>query len=203
MVENDIKLARADDLPGTYGKQETNKARRALMRLDLSGKRVLVIGSEFPWLEACLLERGAAHVTTIEYSSIVSQHPQITVLLPSTVREMYLNGTLKPFDGVATYSSIEHTGLGRYGDGLNPWGDIQQLAKAWCITKPGGFLMLGIPTSHDDEIVWNAHRIYGPNVLPHLTANWELIWEDPQGYDNHAVHLYRKVSTQPSSRCGR
>ena len=37
-----------------------------------------------------------------------------------------------------TYSSLEHSGLGRYGDSLNPWGDLITMAKAWCLLKPKG-----------------------------------------------------------------
>ena len=36
----------------------------------------------------------------------------------------YMNGTLPKFDVMVSFSSIEHSGLGRYGDELNPWGDL-------------------------------------------------------------------------------
>ena len=26
--------------------------------------------------------------------------------------------------------------LGRYGDALNPWGDILTVARAWCVSSP-------------------------------------------------------------------
>ena len=35
------------------------------------------------------------------------------------------------FDAVVSFSSIEHSGLGRYGDALNPWGDLIASAQAW------------------------------------------------------------------------
>ena len=35
------------------------------------------------------------------------------------------------FDAVVSFSSIEHSGLGRYGDALNPWGDLIAAAQAW------------------------------------------------------------------------
>ncbi|CAG2233653.1 unnamed protein product [Mytilus edulis] len=73
----------------------------------------------------------------------------------------YLNNTLGTFDAIVTYSSIEHSGLGRYGDALNPWGDIIAIARAWCVTKIGGSLTIGIPYNDDhEELVFNAHRVY-------------------------------------------
>ena len=32
------------------------------------------------------------------------------------------------YDCVASFSSVEHSGLGRYGDELNPFGDLQASA---------------------------------------------------------------------------
>ena len=40
-------------------------------------KRILVVGSETPWVEAIVLAVGAKHVTTLEYNEIISTHPQV------------------------------------------------------------------------------------------------------------------------------
>lgn len=83
----------------------------------VKGGRVLVIGSQSPWLESILLEKGAAHITTLEYSAIHSLHPNISVITPYKLREMYINGTFDDrehmFDVVVSFSSLEHSGLGR------------------------------------------------------------------------------------------
>ena len=153
-------------------------------------------------------------------------------MLPWEARAAFANGSMPRFDAVVSFSSVEHTvpralvhphpggasaaharraraaqGLGRYGDALNPWGDLQtapppppslllplpvsllythspdglppppyccpypcpyctlppslQVARAWCVTRPGGELLLGAPTGAD-ALMWNAHRQYGP-----------------------------------------
>ena len=67
---------------------------------------------------------------------------------------------LEAFDAVITYSSVEHSGLGRYGDAMNPWGDRQAVARAWCMTKKNGRLALAVPgCDNDDIIAYNAHRM--------------------------------------------
>jgi hypothetical protein len=43
------------------------------------GKRILVIGSETPWMEAIFLASGAQRVVTLEYRKIDAQHPQARV----------------------------------------------------------------------------------------------------------------------------
>jgi hypothetical protein len=45
-------------------------------------------------------------------------------MTPLQFRKSYLSDTLGTFDAIVTFSSVEHSGLGRYGDALNPWGDI-------------------------------------------------------------------------------
>jgi len=77
---------------------------------------------------------------------------------------------------VVTFSSIEHSGLGRYGDQLNPWGDVVAIARAWCVSKPGAPLIVGVPGCRYgiDHIDWNAHRIYGRLRLPLLLQNFKF-----------------------------
>jgi hypothetical protein len=157
---------------GTYGISETTRIRDHLrITGKIQGSRVLVIGSERPWLEAICLLLGATNVVTLEYGTILSTHPNIQTLTPVEFRKQYSNGTLGQFDTVVSFSSLEHSGLGRYGDAVNPWGDLLAVARAWCVTKPGGALALGLPTGID-YVSWNAHRVYGKVRWPLVTANW-------------------------------
>ena len=82
-----------------------------------------------------------------------------------------LRGT---FDSVFSFSSLEHAGLGRYGDPLNPHGDVEAVAQVACLLKPGGIFFLGFGIGKD-KIEWNAHRIYGKMRLPIVTANYRLL----------------------------
>ena len=36
--------------------------------------------------------------------------------------------------------------IGRYGDSLNPWGDLITMAQAWCLLKPGARALVGLPS---------------------------------------------------------
>lgn len=140
----------------------------------VSRKRGLVVGSENPWLESMLLEFGASHVSTLEFGEIVSSHPQISTFTPQEFTHRFLNGEIAQFDFAFTYSSLEHDGLGRYGDVLNPSGDLQTMAKLLMCVKPGGYVMIGFPCCHD-RLDWNAHRIYGPLRLPLLFAGYKIL----------------------------
>jgi hypothetical protein len=81
--------------------------------MNVRGAHVLVIGSQRPWLETLVLEAGATHVTTLEYAEIISEYPKITTITPDEFAEKFLDGTLPQFDAMVTFSSLEHSGLGR------------------------------------------------------------------------------------------
>lgn len=177
-------------LHGTYGPEETNMVRDALLRINVTGHNVLVVGSELPWVEACVLSAGAHHVTTIEYGSISSQHPQVSTYTPAAVRKEY-RAFLDRFDTAVSFSSIEHSGLGRYGDSMNPWGDRQAVARIHCMVRSGGHFVVGLPSADGDQILYNARRNYGPLQYAHLLANWIQLWQT-KAHGIHTLTVVRK-----------
>ena len=78
------------------------------------------------------------------------------------------------FDAGISISSFEHYGLGRYGDPLDPNGDMKAMLEMKDIIKKGGLLFLAVPIGHDN-IVYNVHRIYGRKRFFRLIENWKLI----------------------------
>ena len=140
----------------------------------------VIIGSQMPWIEALSLGYGASRLTTIEYTktdcpgSIYCE--KIKVITPSEADALSSSGALGPFDFAVSYSSNEHSGLGRYGDSIDPFGDIEAIQKVACVLKPGGLLYLAVPANFgSDALVFNSHRIYGPMRLPLLTANFNVL----------------------------
>jgi len=102
---------------------------------------------------------------------------------------------------VFSYSSLEHSGLGRYGDSLAPFGDAEAVAQMWCAVRPGGLFFLGLPSYSNVErrrqrchIEWNGLRVYGYVRLQHITANWEVLDEISisDGWQ-HVIFVLRKL----------
>ena len=190
LVSSWTKLASKGKLKGNYGITETNHLRNALKHArGIRDGRVLVIGSENPWVEACVLEAGASSVVTLEYGKITSLHPSVTSMTPSEFKNDFLRGKLGLFDAIVTFSSVEHSGLGRYGDALNPWGDVLEIARAHCVCKPGGSLVVAVMYG-SDELQYNAHRVYGELRWPYLASNWVQVHRESRG--NQRVHVFVK-----------
>jgi len=55
--------------------------------------------------------------------------------------------------------TIEHIGLGRYGDVIDPGGDIKSIGELKRVLQPGGDLLFVTPVGRS-RIEFNAHRIY-------------------------------------------
>lgn len=54
---------------------------------------------------------------------------------------------------------VEHIGLGRYGDPLDPDGDLKAIAELKRVLAPDGSLLFVVPIGRP-KIMFNAHRIY-------------------------------------------
>jgi hypothetical protein len=184
----------------TCGQYNNNNCEIAFQKYQkhIQGKRGMVIGSYHFWAEAAALRFGARHVTTIEYSSIYTNHRKLTIYTPSEYSKLFLNASKREktiVDFIISYSSLEHDGLGRYGDPLNAHGDLQSIAKAFCLLRPGGVLFLGVPLGRD-EVQFNAHRIYGYRRLSViLSMGFELV--DIVSEKPFTINVYNGDSTQP------
>ncbi len=135
---------------------------KALDAYPVAGKSIAVIGSMSPWIEAILLNYGATEITTVEYNDPQFSHKKI-----ATLAYTEFETSRSRFDAVVSYSSIEHSGLGRYGDPLDPDGDKRAMESIHRSLKDNGILFWGAPVGHD-VLVWNVHRIYGPVRLRYI-----------------------------------
>ena len=169
----------AGRVPGTYGLEAGARVRNALQQLPggVVNSTGMVLGSEFPWAECMALLEGAAAVWTFEYATIRSTHPRIFAKPTKVMAADYLAGEIPLVDWIATWSSLEHSGLGRYGDAINPDGDKEAVEEAWCMLKPGGYFIFAVPMtcSSGGMIEFNAHRIYGWQRLAYVLQGFELV----------------------------
>ncbi len=95
-------------------------------------------------------------------------------------RALYLSHVPKGWDLALSISTFEHSGLGRYGDPLDPDGDLKAMEQVRSVLTPSGFLILSVPLGRD-KVVQNLHRIYGRQRLPLLLKGWKI--DSSYGYD--------------------
>jgi SAM-dependent methyltransferase len=77
-------------------------------------------------------------------------------------------------DLVSCLHSIEHFGLGRYGDSIDPRGHETGLARLKEMVSPGGRLILSVPIG-PERVEFNAHRIFAASTLLNwFRDGWEI-----------------------------
>ena len=153
--------------------------------------KALVVSAITPWLEVALLEWGVEEVFTVDYNPpVLRQTTKIAAengdgdgdgdgdgslmsrMRSLSSRELYKH--IGAFELVVSFSGLEHDGLGRYGDPLDPDGDYAGAAEAAAMLAHGGTLLLSVPTGAVDDVEGQGHRIYGPHRFPRLVNATQL-----------------------------
>lgn len=69
---------------------------------------------------------------------------------------------------------VEHIGLGRYGDPLDPLGDVKACRELARVLAPAGMLLFVVPVGNP-RIEFNAHRVYSYEQVVDLFPELELV----------------------------
>lgn len=70
--------------------------------------------------------------------------------------------------------TVEHIGLGRYGDPLDPNGDLKAINELKRVLAPGGSLLFVVPLG-EPRIIFNAHRIYSLKQIKSYFSDLKLV----------------------------
>jgi SAM-dependent methyltransferase len=89
---------------------------------------------------------------------------------------------------ISCMHTIEHIGLGRYGDQLDPDGDLKAINELIRVLAPAGDLLFVVPVGHP-KLVFHAHRIYSYDMIMEYFStlhlkNFALIKDDNSYTDN-------------------
>jgi hypothetical protein len=69
--------------------------------------------------------------------------------------------------------TIEHIGLGRYGDPIDASGDLKAISELKRVLAPGGSLLFVVPVGRP-RIEYNAHRIYSFEMIREYFKDFSL-----------------------------
>jgi hypothetical protein len=77
-------------------------------------------------------------------------------------------------ESASTLHAVEHFGLGRYGDPVDPEGPFKMMATLARVLKPGGRLYFAVPVGRE-RLEFNAHRVFGPRTIVDALAPLRLV----------------------------
>lgn len=144
-------------------------------KIDIKNKIVLVVGSITPWIECFMLKLGASKVYTLDINQINIDDTRIVFY-----NNIYDLNKLC-VDIIVSFSTVEHIGLGRYGDELDENGDIKFMDTLHGLLKNNGYFILAVPVANEYKCHFPAHRIYDSNRLLKLINKYKVIMSSKNG----------------------
>lgn len=115
-------------------------------------------------------------------------------------------------ESLSSFHALEHFGLGRYGDKIEPDAYLKVIRNIQRVIKPGGHVYIGVPVGPKDKLIFNAHRVFAIQTIIKLfdkmdlqdiaivrTANAyaENIEEEQYGLvDNYSCGLFEFIKKQ-------
>jgi SAM-dependent methyltransferase len=93
---------------------------------------------------------------------------------------------------------LEHVGLGRYGDAVDPQGFHKAAQELVRVLAPGGMLLLGTPVGRE-RLCFDAHRIFDPQTVLDACAPLRLV--EFSLIDDAAHGVFHGASFDQARRC--
>ncbi len=78
-------------------------------------------------------------------------------------------------DSLSSLCVIEHIGLGRYGDEIDPLGSEKAFTEIDRVLKKGANFYFSVPVELEGRVFFNAHRSFSENYLLETLHNFEVI----------------------------
>ncbi len=105
----------------------------------------------------------SANVKTVfvDYRPLHVRLSNLSSLAGDIVRLPFQDGSIA---SLSCLHVLEHIGLGRYGDPINPEGSLLAAAELQRILKPGGRLFLSVPVGRE-RVCFNAHRVFSSDTV--------------------------------------
>ena len=159
--------ADAGQASGHYFFQDLWAARKIFERRP---DRHIDIGSRLDGFVAHLLT--FMPVTAVDVRPLTSSVPGLDFVQADATN---LDGFAdKSVDSVSSLHALEHFGLGRYGDPIDPDGWRKAMLSLCRVLRPGGRLYLSVPVGRE-RLCFNAHRVFSPQRILDILDALELV----------------------------
>lgn len=108
--------------------------------------------------------------TFVDYRPLKASLPGLTSIAGDILDLPFADRSVK---SLSCLHVIEHIGLGRYGDQIDPQGSLKAAHELQRIVGAGGKLYLSLPIGRE-RICFNAHRVHEPATVVAMFAQMKL-----------------------------
>lgn len=126
--------------------------------------------------------------TFVDYRPLKASLPGLTSIAGNILDLPFAEDSV---ESLSCLHVIEHIGLGRYGDPIDPQGSVKAALELQRIVIPGGKLFLSLPVGRE-RICFNAHRVHAPatvlGMFPQMKlAEFSYVDDDGQYHERISV----------------
>jgi len=128
----------------------------------------------------------------------------------SDLKTAHADLTNLPFESnsinsISCMHTVEHIGLGRYGDPIDYDGDFKAVSELKRVTAIGGNMLFVVPLGKP-KIIFNAHRIYSYKQITEMFEGWKLkefslISDDDKG-GKLIINANEETANEQNYGCG-
>lgn len=122
-------------------------------------------------------------VVFLDYRPLQANLSGLTCLAGSITSLPFADGSI---ESLSCLHVVEHIGLGRYGDPLDPLGSQRACVELSRVLRPGGRLYLSVPVGRE-RVCFNAHRVFDPATIVAQLPELKLL-QFSLVDDAHAFH---------------
>ncbi len=112
-------------------------------------------------------------VTPVVYTEYRANNLRLDNIISLQSDILHLPFEDQSLPAVSCLHVVEHIGLGRYGDKINPKGWHEAIQELGRVIKPGGSLFISVPVGQAVTF-FNAHRVYDPVKFPQNFSAFDL-----------------------------
>lgn len=76
---------------------------------------------------------------------------------------------------LSSLHAVEHFGLGRYGDKIEPGACFTAMKAMQRVMANGGYLYFSVPIGTENATIFNAHRMFTPKTILDIFDHMELL----------------------------
>ena len=132
----------------------------------------------------------------IELSNLISSQADLTNLFFAD----------ESIASLSCMHTVEHIGLGRYGDPIDYEGDLKAMRELARVLSPGGTLLFVTPVGKEAKIQFNAHRIYTADLIKTNFEQYGLTLKEftyiPQKVGGMKIETIETFTTPDAYGCG-
>lgn len=107
---------------------------------------------------------------------------------------------LKKTDSLSCLHTIEHLGLGRFGDPICVEGHLKGIENLVNLLKKDGRLYISFPIGQNDEVHFNAHRVFNPRSIFSYSSIKENMELERFDYVDDLGNLHQNIDVSEIKR---